>query len=204
MSSSNFLTDLQPVLVADASFIINLNATARASEIIKAIPSPIVITDNAYVELVNGARNGHGDAKQLQGLLSIGLIQRVGLSAVGNSIYEGLVEGSALRTLDDGEAATIGYAHEVGGVAVIDERKARRLCSEDFPHLRVVSTIDLLMLDAVGEALGDDGKIEAIVNALSTARMRIPPEHLRRVVTLIGEERAAACTSLPRAARTLA
>jgi hypothetical protein len=60
------------------------------------------------------------------------------------------------------------------------------------------------MIDAVGEALGDDGQIEAIVNALVTVRMRIPPEHLRRVATLIGEERAAACTSLPRAARTLA
>ena len=34
---------------------------------------------------------------------------------VGNNIYEGLVKGSALRMLDDGEAATIGYAHEVGG-----------------------------------------------------------------------------------------
>ena len=46
----------------------------------------------------------------------------------GKRVYGSLVEGTAARTLDDGEAATIAYAHEAGAVALIDEKKAQAIC----------------------------------------------------------------------------
>ena len=69
MSSSSFLTDPRVRLVADASVVINLNATARAAEIIKAAPNPFVVTENACVELELGARNGHHDHRKLTELI---------------------------------------------------------------------------------------------------------------------------------------
>ena len=204
MSSSSFLTDTRVKLVADASVIINLNATHRAAAIIKAVPNSFVVTDNACSELEMGARNGHHDHRQLVELIDAGVIERVRLGAADGAIYELLIDGSALRTLDDGEAATIAYAHRKACIPLIDERKARTLCAASFPGLVVASTAELLMHDSIAAAIGAQDQADALVNALTAARMRVPPEHLERLIAIIGPDRAALCASLPRAARQAA
>jgi predicted nucleic acid-binding protein len=108
MSSSSFPIDTNTILVADASVIINLNATGRALDIIIALQGSVVVTDNAFAELVAGTHNGHSDDKKLQVLVDSGTVQLVELGEVGNLVYSSLVEGTASCTLDDGEAATIG------------------------------------------------------------------------------------------------
>lgn len=202
MNSSSFPLDATSTLVADASVAINLNATGCALEIIRAQPGTMVVTDNALAELARGSHNGHSDGEKLQALIDAGAVRVVSLDDHGSRIYESLVEGTALRTLDDGEAATIGYAHQVGGIAMIDERKARTICAGDFPHLTLISTVDLFINDMVERALGKRRQAEAIVNALRGARMRVPPHQIETIVALIGDEAAADCHSLPRAVRT--
>lgn len=204
MSSSSFLTDTRVKLVADASVIINLNATACAAAIIKAVPNSFIVTDNACTELEMGARNGHDDHRQLAELIDAGLIERVRLGAADAAIYESLIDGSALKTLDDGEAATIAYAHRNGCIPLIDERKARTLCDVSFPGLVVTSTAELLMHDCIAAAIGAQGQADALINALTAARMRVPLEHLERLMAIIGPDRAASCASLPRIARQVA
>jgi predicted nucleic acid-binding protein len=201
MSLSSFLTNPQINLIADASVVINLNATARAADIIKAFRNPFMVTSNACIELQAGIQNGHRDYDQLIALVDGGLMQRVELGAAGALVYESLVSGSTVQTLDDGEAATIAYAHELAGVALIDERKARTICAASFPRLLIASTVELLLHDAVAAALGAEGQVEVMMNALMIARMRVPPEQLTSVRLMIGDERAAQCKSLPRAAR---
>jgi len=201
MSSSSFLTNPQIDLIADASVVINLNATLRAAEIIRALPASFAVSENACAELEAGVRNGHRDHGQLLELIDAGLVKRIQVGSAGASVYESLIDGSTLRTLDDVEAATIACAHETGGAALIDERKARTLCAALYPGLVVVSTVELLMHDAVAAALGTQGQIDAIVSALAIARMRVPPEAIERVVALIGEKNAATCLSLPKVAR---
>lgn len=188
-------------MVLDASVVINLNATMHTPEILGAFPGKFVVTENAVAELAYGIQNGHDDARQLQHLIIRGIVEFVYLGDAGLTIYESLIDGGAISTLDDGEAATIAYACEVGGVAVIDERKARRLCIELFPSLSVLSTTDLLLDDAVIAALGPEEHVESIYRALTVARMRVPAEKISAVIKLIGEERAATCTCLPRTAR---
>lgn len=200
MSSSSFPIDTDTILVADASVIINLNATGRAFDIIRAHQGSVVVTDKAFSELVAGERNGHSDAKKLQALIDSGAVRLVELGETGNLVYSSLVDGSASRTLDDGEAATIGYAHENGAVALIDEKKARSICEDDFPGLLVMSTIDLLTHDVIGNVLGEEIQINSIVNALRDARMRVPSHQIEMIVNLIGDV-AARCNSLPKAVR---
>lgn len=201
MSSSNFLTDPHSVLVTDASVVINLNATGYARAIITAFPNKWAVTANALAELVSGTRNGHDDARALQMLIDAGVVDLVGLGDIGGRVYETLIDGTALRTLDDGEAATIGYAHEVGGIALIDERKAMNLCAHMFPDLLVVPTVRLLMHESVVRALGEQAHVDAITSALQKARMRVPPDQISRVVAIIGEKSATLCMSLPKSAR---
>lgn len=202
MNSSSFPLDAASIVVADASVVINLNATGCAREIIRAQPGSMVVTDNALTELARGSRNGHDDGEKLQALIDAGAVRLATLDDTGSRIYESLVEGTAMRTLDDGEAATIGYAHQVGGIAMIDERKARTICARDFPKLVLASTVDLLVHEYVERALGKRGQAAAIVNALRSARMRVPPDRIEVVVGLIGSEAAAGCHSLPRSVRT--
>jgi predicted nucleic acid-binding protein len=204
MISSNFLTDPRSVLVADASVVINLNATACARTIIGALPNGLVVTENACLELEAGAKNGHDDARQLRELIDMGLVRCAQLGVAAAPVYETLIDGSAFRTLDDGEAATIALAVELGGVALIDERKARSLCASAFPGLIVSCTAELLLHGTVAVALGAQGQIDALVSALTLARMRVPLEHLAQVMGLIGTERAAMCASLPKAVREAA
>lgn len=201
MISSRFRTDSQTMMVVDASVVINLNATGYAPEIIRAFPNQVVVTDSAIAELASGVRNGHGDAQKLQELIDSGVVQAVTVGETCIHIYESLIDGNALSTLDDGEAATIAYAYEVHGIAMIDERKARRLCAERFPDLPVFLTVDLLLHDLTVQALGRTEQIESIYRALSIARMRVPPERMALVVQIIGDERAKVCSSLPKLAR---
>jgi predicted nucleic acid-binding protein len=203
MSSSSFPINADTILVADASVVINLNATGRARDVIQAQPGSLVVTENAFAELAAGARKGHDDYAQLQALIDSGAVRVVVLGETGASVYAALVEGSAVRTLDDGEAATIGYAHEIGAIALIDERKARTICGCDFPDISIASTIDFLTHELVATALGPSGQVEAIINALRNARMRIPPHQLELVIKLIGEENAAACSSISKKIRAV-
>lgn len=201
MISSSFLIDPKITLVLDASVVINLNATNQAAKIISASACKMVVTTNAIDELEGGIRNGHDDIKLLRELMGKGLISPVVLGEDSFDVYEALIDGTASSTLDDGEAATIAHANASEGIAVIDEKKARRICRESFPRLQLLSSVDLLLDNAVLAVLGHDGQAESVYRALVSARMRVPEEIQQLVINLIGEERAAECISLPRSVR---
>jgi hypothetical protein len=82
--------------------------------------------------------------------------------------------------------------------STIDERKARTLCAASFPRLVIASTVELLMHNTTAAALGGQGQVDALMNALANAHMRVPMEHLAELRTIIGAERAASCPSFPK------
>lgn len=201
MGSLTSLTDAQALLVADASVIISLNATGYASDLIRALPNRLVVVDVVPQELELGRRNGRRDADLLSELVANGVLEVVSLGNEAERHFESLVVGSAAETLDDGEAASIAYAVAHGGVALIDERKANRICADRFPQLQVVATTDIFMHPDVARALASDQLAQGVVNALRLARMRVLPAHVDWVIALIGPEQAALCPSLPKTAR---
>jgi predicted nucleic acid-binding protein len=197
----SFPADPSRPLIADASVVINLNATLCAAQIIISVPNKLHVTATARVELKGGLRNGHLDAEKLDELIKTGAIRIAELGSDALAIYESLIEGPRESTLDDGEAATIACAHERKGIAIIDERKARSICVARFPDLTIVSSAEILTSDVVANALGREAQITAIVNALRIGRMRVPLEHVEAVICLIGEEHALSCPSLPKSVR---
>ena len=197
---SRFLPDSWREVVADTSAVINLNATGRAAEILRIFPSLPAVTESVRAELKTAGDRGRHDLERLEALASGGSLRIVNVGA-GAAIYQSLIEGSAQETLDDGEAATIAYAAAYGRSAFLDDRKARRICSERFPGTPIIYTLDLLLDRCVRDALGEQGQTDAMFRALQEARMRVPFERVRQVVGLIGEDRAALCPSLPRSFR---
>jgi len=190
-------------IAADASTVINLNATGRARDIVQALGSRFVVVDIVQAELDAGRRSGRRDADLLNGLLADQLFELVELDAKAMEYFEALVVGPAIATLDDGEAATIAYSITTGATAAIDGRKATAICSQRYPALSLCSTVDILARSDVQKSLGQDELSAAVFRALMHGRMRVLPHNVQWVLDLIGPEQAATCTSLPKIARRL-
>ena len=201
MGRPNCLINPKATLIADASAVINLNATGCASKILRALPNEVVILDIVQDELRSGRDKGRKDADHTRAMIEAGLLKKVELGPVGLMHFEQLVLGSSVDTLDDGEAATVAHALEISGIAIIDERKANRICAARFVGIQTATSVDLFAHEAVGEALGRAALAEAVYLALRDARMRVFPYQIDWVVTLIGQNRAQQCSSLPRSAR---
>ncbi len=197
MVTSSGLTDPLPSLVADASAVINLIASSAARPIVESLPGRLRVVSSVALECAAGRMRGWNSSEPLATLVESGSVEIVELDDSSEEDFESLVIGTAVDTLDDGEAATIAYARATGTVALIDERKAWRICAARFPGLVVHTTVDLLTNASVAKILGQAGVGDAVFNALSAGRMRVPATDYQRIVTIIGEERAKLCISLP-------
>ena len=201
MGSHTCLTDPAALLVADASVVISLNATDCAPEIIRAMPNRLAVVDAVPAELETGRPRGRQDADRLRDLVVAGLVEIVTLDEQAAQYFEELVVGPAAQTLDDGEAATIAYALAHGAFALVDERKANRICGERFPNIRIGCTLDVLLHPKVNDRLGHKSLAEAVFKSLYHGRMRVLHHHVEWVIGLIGPEKAALCNSLSKSVR---
>ena len=111
----------------DTSAVINLNATGHAPAILRALAREIIVVDEVAYDLSKGIATGRRDAEHLEQLVAAGLIRRAALGEPGKAFFEWLSIGAGDDTLDDGEAATIALAAELGCAAMVDESKGRRL-----------------------------------------------------------------------------
>lgn len=202
MESQTCLTNHSKLIVVDSSVVINLNASRCIKEILNALPNKLVFVDLVLDELERGKRKGLRKPDDLSDLILIKKIKVVTLGEVALGYFENMVTGTAIDSLDDGEAATIAYAIEHNSIALIDERKAIRICSEVYPALHIGCTVDIFMHPNVQKSLGSEGLADAVWYSLQEARMRVLPHHLDWVVKLIGEEKAVKCNSLPKSLRS--
>ena len=195
------LTDSTLPVVADTSVIINLNATGYSEALLGALPNRLLVVEDVSFELAVDSRTGRNDAEALSALVAQGRVELVRLGDIGTQHFISLVSGPAHQTLDDGEAATIACALEHGATALIDERKAIRICTERFGALATGCTVDIFAQNDVQRVLERDPLANAVFNALYQGRMRVPAHYVGWVVNLIGRERAARCRSLPASVR---
>lgn len=197
----NCLEDVGDAVVLDASVIINVIATGKPNQILRATPNRILVTDDAAAEVDCGESRNLQSHDTITKLADRQSLEIVSLGNDARLCFDSLVAGAAKQTLGDGEAATIASAIENRGIALIDERKALRICRERFPRLRTATSMDLLMHEQVWKALGRRELADAVFNALVFGRMRVSSEYHESVVDLIGQDRASACHSLPRSVR---
>ena len=195
MACPSCLDDPQVPIVIDSSVVINLTTTGYAEKILQALPSQFYIADEVALEIEHG-RKKYTTADTLTTLVQRGFLSVISLGQEGRSHFVRLIAGRATETLDDGEAATIASALEHRGVALIDERKALRICTERFAHLRTGYTVDLLTHRNVRAALGHYKLGNAVFEALYHGRMRVPHTYIDSVVNLIGPNRASKCSAL--------
>ncbi len=191
-------------LVADASFWINIIAGGRAEEVLRALCNPLQIPRIALDELERGRDKGRATAQALTHLIEADLVRVIDLPETAEGTFLSLVAGAISQTLDDGEAATLALSLEIGGCAIIDERKAISLAASRFPKLLVVTTSDLLLSEPIRTALSPRELSDLFFAALTNARMRVPEHLLETVCECIGKNRVSQCVSLPARVRNTA
>lgn len=184
-------------LVLDASSGLNLLGTGCAAEILRVLPHELVVTEGAFNEIERDPLSGAPGSVVLEQLMAAGLVSVVRLSEPAYNRYLSLVGAPSPDGLDDGEAATVAHAVDVGAVPVLDERKATRIAGFLCP-LTPVCSLDLIAHPFMLEQLGETAVANAVYSALLHARMRVPEAFRPWVLSLVGAERLTACSSIPK------
>lgn len=193
----------EPPLVADASVWINLLASGRAVDVLRALPRPTIIPSIALGELERGRDKGRSAHARITPLIAAGFVTAIDLPEEAEDVYLSLVAGRASQTLDDGEAATLALALHLGATALIDERKATCIAAARFPLLTVATSTDLLLSTQVRAVLDGDQLADALFASLIEARMRVPDHLLDEVCACLGSDRTRMCLSLPARVRSV-
>ena len=187
-------------VVLDASVAINLLGTGVSRDILSVVPWRVVIERRAQREIRRHPIDGCDLVAELHAWELNGWAGMVSLRADMRQTFDELTSGSLIKTLDDGEAATIAYA--VGDsehtAPVIDEKKATRIFQQRWPNRRLLETADIFRALVKAELVSKRLASDAVYSALTHARMHVSHRMRPWVVDLIGTSRAAACPSLGR------
>jgi len=190
------LPDGQTALVLDASATLNLLGTSRASDVLRVLGREARLVEEAAGEVKRDPFGGTGSAA-IGALVSARLLHIVSLPPAGYDLFISLVAAPSPDGLDDGEAATIAYAADAGGIPLLDEKKATRIAAA-LSVSAPLCTLDLLSHPNVAGALGTEELATAVYSALRHARMRIPLLFRPWVVSLVGVGRLRECATFSR------
>lgn len=198
MIFSSCITNEDSQIVLDTSVVINLLATGHATSILQALEIPVLITGNVEEEINSGSISGRPEAAELRSLIKGQVLLVRKLEGQASATFIGLVGGPVADSLDDGEAATLAFAHHNGLSAAIDEKKATRIAAERFASLRLITTVDIFAFGPVQTKLGRTALADALFRALSLARMQVRELQFDWVADVIGSENVQVCSSLRR------
>lgn len=189
MNQSNLL-DAHERLVLDTGVAVNLLGTGEPHVVLQALNRDIVMDEHAINETVIEASQGGLGKPTITDLLHGELIRRTSLGSEEYELFLALAAAIPPEDLGDAEAATIATAIHQHAVPVIDDRKARRICTAQLTRFPVLDTVDLLAYPPLAKSLGREYLGQLVYNTLRNVRMRVPIHRRQWVQDLIGEERA--------------
>jgi predicted nucleic acid-binding protein len=135
---------VSPAQIIDACVLINLLATGELKSILDSVGRPSLICSIVQEESVYLKTGDPNNPKELINLAPFLNDGTLSVCEIGDENEELLYVDFA-SVLDDGEAMTLAIAINRGLYLVTDERKARRLFSEQFANpKRLISTSDLI------------------------------------------------------------
>lgn len=188
-SPSKLKTESSPLFL-DASVVINLVASNYTEGILLALKRPIMVAEEACAEFKRHPRDGGSSKPVIEALRNRGRIQIAKMADSQLEVFLRLTGCAPPDDLGDGEAATLACADGVGCV-VIDDKKAVRIASRDFPDQAVYSSLDLFCAEPVLRGLGKPSIAQAVYDSIKTARMRVPQHWKPWLSSLLGKARAA-------------
>lgn len=161
------------MFVLDTSAVINLLGTAAAPRLLRGLATPCIVEERVISELKYHPIPGEDLAAELEQLQAAALLTRVRMSDAAYEVFVGLAAVSGVGGLGIGESAAIAVAQEMGGVVVLDDRKARKRAHSKFPVLQLASSTQVFLDAAAGAQMLQTEIQEAFKAALSNACMGV-------------------------------
>jgi predicted nucleic acid-binding protein len=199
--SPSRLDDSHSRLVIDASGVINLLGTGSIDDVLATLGREVHVERRAYNEIIMDPFTRKPAADTLAAMARDRI--RVSDLPIGRiAEFVAFASAGTDNGLDDGEAATVVLALHLNAVAVLDEERATRAAAQRYPHVTVLSSLDLLWAPPLLKRLGGARVSDLIFAACKHARMRIPASRSEWVVSLLGS-RAQECSSIRKYYRKL-
>lgn len=204
MTPTSSIYSARPALFLDPGAIICLVETGFAERILKAIPLEPIIPEPAAKSLERRASEWHSgkSVRKLGELLESGAIAKAGMVGPARRRFQKIASRPSPLALGDGEASAIALAWAAKAWAAIEDGKARRLCQERCPLLKIVGVADMLAHESVIQELSSGEMAEATLNAVYRGNMRVPPNHVENIAKWIGPKKLQRCKSVPKDVRT--
>ena len=132
-------------LVLDACCILNFCASGHFIEILKSIPTQVVVTkvvrDKELITLQSLKDEENAGAIQFEKAIAQGLILVVDFES---ELEEETFVNYAFELGDDGESATFAIAINRGWAIATDDKKATSFFQREAPHLQILSTLEII------------------------------------------------------------
>jgi len=161
------------MFVLDTSAVINLLGTAAAPRLLRGLAQPCLIEERVISELKYHPIPGKDLVSELEQLQAAELLTRTRMSEAAYEVFVRLAAVSGVGGLGIGESAAIAVAQELGGVVVLDDRKARKLVQSGFPALKIASSVRVFLGGAAGVQMSDTDLYEAFKAAQANACMGV-------------------------------
>lgn len=132
--------------MTDTCCTLNLLATRRELEIVQALGIRLLHTLRTSAEVISLSTPPDGDGRRGREPVSTASLQAADLLAIRALDTEALERALLLAAerLDEADASCVALAGVLGVPLVTDDRRERRVASELFPGIGLVSTLDLL------------------------------------------------------------
>jgi predicted nucleic acid-binding protein len=184
------------MLVLDTSVILNLLGSGRARFLLGHTPYKVGAPHQVIQEIRREPEIHIEKDASFFDIIESGLLTVVESNFDVERIALALVGAPSPNDLDDGEAYAIAHAVFLNATIGIDERKGRRVISEQWPNLSCLFTVDIIETAVRRGRLTDEEWAEIVFSALHHSRMRVPSDRKADIIKLIGRDRARACPSL--------
>lgn len=161
------------MFVLDTSAVINLLGTAAATRLLQGLAQPCLVEERVISELKYHPIPGKSLVAEFEELHATGLLTRTRMSDGAYEVFVGLAAVSGVGGLGIGESAAISVAQDIGGVVVLDDRKARRRAQAGFPSMKFVSSTQVFLEAAFRSKMADDELRMVFQAALANASMGI-------------------------------
>lgn len=169
----------------DASVLINILGSGVPKEILSAVGGQVVATSQVFQEVRRCPFESNQARGPLVPMLEGGYLEVLDLDEAAIEVFLSLVGAKWPNDLDDGEASTIAFGVTRETVVVIDEKKGRRICREQFPNLKALRSVDIFRL--YSETCKDVGKFRsALSGAIERTKMHVPFSCRRWVEEILG------------------
>ena len=177
----------QGTLALDASVVINLLGSGEAVALFCGIGHRCLIEQKTLQELLKHPVPGQELPPVIGELRGRGVLEEVRMTDLEYDLFIGLVHSPLGTRLDDGESAALAIAKRCACIA-LDEKRARRIASQEMPSLTVVSSLKVILTSAYRLKWPHERVQRCVEMSCRHARMGVPKEERELLAQVLSRE----------------